>query len=787
MNYPNFEARMQAILFAKAQGDARRDPLDDIVSVSVNAISLAPDGTLFVQSDEGRRVDTGFGLTFFENRWLSTLDADVTRAAALDGEPVCSRIFCEDTWDSFTSHTLLPEGDGGVTLLWGAFRGLSGPALRSARYDADGAQTVRDTSLSTPESPAITLRIADAERLADGRTAVFTEQGQDFSGQVSARSFTLIGTDGTATTHAFGGAGLSVPELVSAARGDGLVLATQGAQGVTLDSFDPDTLARVPLATVDLAQGAYWLSDILPAGDGYALIGFAAQGNDPLIRFIDGDGTPLGDTQQLDARPGPVAFTTSQNGLTVYQTDGRSIFARAVDADSTGAPAALIDAPTGMTIHTLEAAHNGPQTVLSYDARGPDGSAQSFLLSLDADRLLPIVGGGNQTATDAAAVLRGTDGADALTGGAGNDILLGDTRLPLSAQRTESAEALVKAAGQIDAAFGTTLFDTPLYTSGAGQGPDAVTAIVTDMATRLIENAGLRQLGGAETVDRIFNALLGRDAPDVFQSTFAQIVGEVDALGAFIQSLAGSPEYRATLNADPGALLTQTVSEDAAEAVYWTYRAALGREPDLAGLSHWAGRLSAEEIDLPDMHRAILLSPEARARFEGVDASATVDLFFRAILDRPAAPAAQDFFGQSLMRAADMPLGARDVALLTALSASQEATALRDAARDTDLAGWMRAQAQGDQIAPGGGSDIIAGGYLADHFIFNAGDGGDHTLLDLRSWDTLVFHGFGYDSAEDVRAHLSIEGADLQFADQGLTLTISGGAEGTITDEMLML
>ena len=88
-------------------------------------------------------------------------------------------------------------------------------------------------------------------------------------------------------------------------------------------------------------------------------------------------------------------------------------------------------------------------------------------------------------------------------------------------------------------------------------------------------------------------------------------------------------------------------------------------------------------------------------------------------------------------------------------------------------------QREGDTFISGMGNDVLAGGYLADTFVFDAELEGHDTVLQLDPWDTLQFNGFGYESRSDAVTHMRAQGRDVIFTDQGVTLLL---ADQTLAD-----
>lgn len=83
-------------------------------------------------------------------------------------------------------------------------------------------------------------------------------------------------------------------------------------------------------------------------------------------------------------------------------------------------------------------------------------------------------------------------------------------------------------------------------------------------------------------------------------------------------------------------------------------------------------------------------------------------------------------------------------------------------------------------IDGGGGNDVLTGAGGADTFIFTRGDGSD-LITDFGSDDTIRLNDYGFTSFDQVRSHLTQEGADLRLdLGDGESLLLAG----TTADEL---
>ena len=87
----------------------------------------------------------------------------------------------------------------------------------------------------------------------------------------------------------------------------------------------------------------------------------------------------------------------------------------------------------------------------------------------------------------------------------------------------------------------------------------------------------------------------------------------------------------------------------------------------------------------------------------------------------------------------------------------------------------------------GAGSNTLAGGALADMFVFHADHKSNNTVLDLEAWDVLRFEGFGYADAEGVLGHFDQSGDSVIFSDQGVNIIFLEIALDAISQDMIVV
>jgi Ca2+-binding RTX toxin-like protein len=87
-----------------------------------------------------------------------------------------------------------------------------------------------------------------------------------------------------------------------------------------------------------------------------------------------------------------------------------------------------------------------------------------------------------------------------------------------------------------------------------------------------------------------------------------------------------------------------------------------------------------------------------------------------------------------------------------------------------------------DRLMGGAGNDTLKGGSGADRLDFSALDGGYDHVYGLDSADILPFANFGYDDQGDVFAHLTQQGADVLFVDQGVSILFHNTTLAAVAD-----
>jgi len=385
-------------------------------------------------------------------------------------------------------------------------------------------------------------------------------------------------------------------------------------------------------------------------------------------------------------------------------------------------------------------------------------------------------------------VLEGGSGVDVLTGRGGNDTLIGGAAGDLLQGQDGDDWLLGEASAPLfDAAAGQVY---RLYQATLDRAPD--TGGLLDWTGRLMagaqELAGVAagfvnsaefvsvygQTGNSAFVGLLYHNVLGR-APDA--GGLAHWVGQLTGGASRAQVVLGfseSAEFRASTAVAALAYSFAGVQAAWSDDVFRLYQATLGRNPDAAGFLSWTAHLGLGLL-FDSAVAGFVNSAEFGQTYGATDNLGFVSLLYQNVLDR-----APDTGGLFFWLGRLGIEGWSRAQVVEAFVQSPEFIA----ASRADLAAWLRGLGTDDTLDGGGGVNTLAGGVASDCFVFRAGTGGQHVVADLEPWDMLRFEGFGYDSAADVRAQLSVQGDDVVFSDGGVSARLVDTGLHDLSDAM---
>lgn len=383
--------------------------------------------------------------------------------------------------------------------------------------------------------------------------------------------------------------------------------------------------------------------------------------------------------------------------------------------------------------------------------------------------------------TTGADLLEGRGGDDTLIGGDAGDILLGQAGNDwLNGEGWD--ESFDTSAARVFRLYQATLDRSPdlgglyYWQDRLIRAPDSLTEVAGGFVGSREFQTIYGETGAAQFVALLYNNVLNRAADAAGLAYWTGLLNREERSRSEV--VVGFSESREFINATE--ISATYVSRSGlqggfADDVFRLYVTTLGRNPDLNGFLDWSDRL-AGGLSFGTAVTGFVQSAEFQGRYGGLSDQEFVTLLYSNVLGRaPDAAGLSDWLNRLSTGQFD-----RD-AVVEAFAQSAEFVRLSA----EPCAAWMRAVGQGDALDGGTGENVLFGGVLSDQFVFRAGASARQTVVDLEPWDTLVFEGFGYGTAAEMRAHLRAQGDDTVFADQGVFVTLMGWAPGEISDGMI--
>lgn len=353
----------------------------------------------------------------------------------------------------------------------------------------------------------------------------------------------------------------------------------------------------------------------------------------------------------------------------------------------------------------------------------------------------------------------GTQGPDTIFGGAGDGMLSGEGANVSFDIPAASVFRLYRAA--LDRTP-----DRPGHLDWTQQ-LETGTASLEDVAAGFIGSPEFQaEYGGSNNADFVtllYDNVLNR-APDA--GGLAHWTGQLDG-GAMTRAqvvlgFSESQEFIATARSGSVLFSDAGYEQDWVDEVFRLYQATLDRAPDLPGLLSWVDILAGGQ-DFLSVVSGFVESVEFQANYGATTNTEFVTLLYSNVLDRAPDPAGL----ASWVGALNSGSQSREE-VVRGFSESPEFIA----ATKSEMIDFMQALDFGDRLLPASGTDILFGGYLADTFVFNAVDQGDHSVADFEIWDQLELLGFGYGSKAEATSHFSPVADGLLFQDQGTNIAL---------------
>ncbi len=369
--------------------------------------------------------------------------------------------------------------------------------------------------------------------------------------------------------------------------------------------------------------------------------------------------------------------------------------------------------------------------------------------------------------------ISGEEGADEIYGDGGNDILYGDA-FDIAAHMTE--------AYQVYRLYQATLNRAPDaaghegWTQYVGEGTGSLTQAAAGFVGSAEFQAAYGSLDNTGFVTLLYQNVLGR-APDT--GGLNAWVGQLDG-GASRESVvlgfSESTEFVNNTTAGAAGFIETYSQSSYSDDVFRLYQATLDRAPDIGGFLGWTEFLG-DGTSFLSVVSGFVGSTEFQNTYGSLDDTAFVTLLYQNVLNR-----APDAGGLNAWVAQLAGGGTRE-AVVQGFSQSQEFinnTAI-------SVKGWIRGQGINDELDAGSGTNHLAGGIMADMFVFDVADGATNSVSNLEVWDFMEFEGFGYSTGADAIANMVQTGTNVVFADQGTTITFEYTDLATITDEMIFV
>ncbi|SFB04229.1 Hemolysin-type calcium-binding repeat-containing protein [Poseidonocella pacifica] len=375
--------------------------------------------------------------------------------------------------------------------------------------------------------------------------------------------------------------------------------------------------------------------------------------------------------------------------------------------------------------------------------------------------------------------LTGFGGDDRLMGGGGHDLLIGaggDDRLDAETLFAEF-DAL---SAQVCRIYWATLGRDPdpvgLH-SWIDKLQDGVTGL--DVVSGFVNSREFRSVYGDSTdeafITLLYSNVLGR-APDPggFETWTERLAGGMareEAVLRFSESL----EFKNSTADDVVAFSWSGLRAAAANDVFRLYQATLGRAPDEAGFLTWTERF-ADGMTSADAIDRFVSSAEFVSSYGSTSDNEFITLLYNNVLNRTPDPGGLETW---LGRLSD------GMARTEAVLRFSDSVEFR-ARSEPLMKEWLRDLGTDDTLDGGSGSNVLVGGVLSDCFVFRASDEGQHSVLDLEAWDTLEFEGFGYSSANEIRAHLTESEGAVLFEDAGVSVVFHDASLSLLDDGMFV-
>lgn len=385
---------------------------------------------------------------------------------------------------------------------------------------------------------------------------------------------------------------------------------------------------------------------------------------------------------------------------------------------------------------------------------------------IDIDTYIGSIGGWIISGGAADDNLTGTLGADQIFGGAGSDTIKGmdGNDLLCGGEWDVDFDPVAASVYRLYHAALNRSPDVPGHrdwTNSLLQGEHSLESVAEAFV-----NSGEFQRNYGDVTDEtfvtlLFNNVLGRTPAESGLQNWTDFLAGGATRAEVVVGFSESKEFQIVSSGGAVQMSLEGQQSGWLDDVYRLYQATFDRAPDRQGLENWTEALT-DGMTIQQAAEGFANSKEFLKTYGDLGNGMFVQQLYRNVLEREADTSGLANWMGALSR--DWSRGE----VVAAFSQSKEFTTKSVAS----LTSWVKGQGWEDVLEGGSGNNVLLGGMWADSFVFDVAEGGQHEVADLEVWDQLSFEGFGFDDADDVRAHMVQDRDDVVFADQGVQVRL---------------
>ena len=368
-------------------------------------------------------------------------------------------------------------------------------------------------------------------------------------------------------------------------------------------------------------------------------------------------------------------------------------------------------------------------------------------------------------------------GQDYLVGNGGDDVLSGDTSFALTGIEGDVYRAFQAVFARDPDVGGFNAFVQEIRLGNLTQE----TVIAEFVESPEFQNT-FGTLDNRAFIEQLFLNVFDREASTADVNAFAGTLDQGRTRADVVTELANSAEFVQTTTVGSSAFATNVVFNPLEGAVYRTYQATLGRQPDDEGFLLFTNSIAANVLTLEDVIEEFIASPEFVAAVGGPELpnAQFIENLFTNVL-----PGNQDQVGRDAFTAA---LDSGELTRVQVVEEFVNSLEFRNATNQ-DTLDFVRQVENGnsDDILNGGtGDDFLVGGGGDDVFIYNIENGDQDIIADFVAGDAggdiiRIEENDAFNSLADLLGVASQEGANVFFNfGDGNTLTLNNVTLGDL-------